>query len=270
MSHFMPQPAVHLEQLQWRVGQRTLLDIAHLRIASGERVALVGPNGAGKSSLLRVLGGFVRASSGAVSVLGQALGPDVRPVPSARDWRQVRQDVGQVMQGLHLVPRLTALENVVLGALARTPTMPAWRSWTRLYPQDLLDQAHAALQEIGLADRAQVRADRLSGGEKQKVSLARLRLQRPRIILADEPTSALDPRATLEACQALRAMAEGLTLISVVHQMDLLPLLADRVIGLSQGRVVLDVPVQQANASCMAQLFEQGNPFLEPSVAVTP
>ena len=262
----MPPSAVHIQQLQWRVGQRRLLDIGELRIEAGERVALVGPNGAGKSSLLRVLGGFVRASSGSVSVLGQALGPEVWPRPSARDWRLVRRDVGQVMQGLHLVPRLTALENVVLGALARTPTMPAWRSWTRLYPQGLLDQAHAALHEMGLADRAQVRADRLSGGEKQKVSLARLRLQRPRMILADEPTSALDPRATLEACQTLRAMAEGLTLISVVHQMDLLPILADRVVGLSQGRVVLDVPVQQADAQRMAELFAQ-SPVHPESVA---
>lgn len=90
----MPQAAIHLQQLQWRVGQRRLLDIAELRMEAGERVALVGPNGAGKSSLLRVLGGFVRASSGAVSVLGQALGPDVRPAPSAQDWRQVRRDVG--------------------------------------------------------------------------------------------------------------------------------------------------------------------------------
>jgi phosphonate transport system ATP-binding protein len=266
----MPQAAIHLQQLQWRVGQRRLLDIAELRIEAGERVALVGPNGAGKSSLLRVLGGFVRASSGAVSVMGQALGPDVRPAPSAQDWRQVRRDVGQVMQGLHLVPRLTALENVVLGALARAPAMPAWRSWTRLYPQDLLDQAQAALHEMGLADRAQVRADRLSGGEKQKVSLARLRLQRPRIILADEPTSALDPRATIEACHALRAMAEGLTLISVVHQMDLLPILADRVVGLSQGRVVLDLPVQQADGPRMAELFAASSTLPEPVALTNP
>lgn len=174
------------------------------------------------------------------------------------------------MQGLHLVPRLTALENVVLGALARAPAMPAWRRWTRLYPQDLLDQAHAALHEMGLADRAQVRADRLSGGEKQKVSLARLRLQRPRIILADEPTSALDPRATIEACNALRAMAEGLTLISVVHQMDLLPILADRVVGLSQGRVVLDLPVQQADGPRMAELFAASSTHPEPVALTNP
>ena len=252
----MKDAVIDIRNLRVEVAGRTLLDVAGLTIHAGERVALVGPNGAGKSSLLKVLGGFLPATQGEVSVLGRRFGGVGASTLSRQQWRALRAEVGQVMQGLHLVPRLTALDNVVLGALARRGAMATWRSWLRWYPPTLCQEASAALGELGLAHRLHARADQLSGGERQKVSLARLRLQQPQLILADEPTSALDPAATQQACQALLAVAHQATLLTVVHDPALLPLLADRVIGLKGGQVAFDVALGDLDAVRLQDLYD--------------
>ncbi len=253
--------AVAIDELVVQAHGRTLLQVPRLRIAAGECVALVGPNGAGKSTLLRVLSGFVPPSSGRVRVLGRDLGTPLR----GPALRALRSEIGQVMQGLHLVPRLSARENVLIGALAR---QKGWRSWARLYPPELLAQADAALAAVGLANRADERVDRLSGGERQKVSIARMRLQQARLILADEPTANLDPSAAQQACAWLTGAAANVpqaTLITVVHQAALLPLLAQRVIGLRHGRLVMDRPVgkgmQPDLDAALTDLFNSADPL---------
>ena len=268
MTH--ADPAISIHGLQVKAGERCLLNIPRLVIGQGERVALVGPNGAGKSTLLRILGGLLNGTNGSVHVLDRSVGPDNRQALKDQDLRRWRAEVGQVMQGLHLVPRLTARENVILGALGRPGAMPAWRSWTRLYPHALQLEADLALNEVGMEGRQDTRVDRLSGGERQKVSLARLKLQRPKLILADEPTSALDPAATLEACRVLCSLASGATLVSVVHQSELLPLLADRVMGLTGGEIVFDLPTVQVTPERMQALYapDLRKTPLDPSLTV--
>lgn len=251
----MKESVIEIRNLNVKLGGRSLLDVPALTLWAGERVALIGPNGAGKSSLLKVLGGFQIVSHGKLTVLGRTFGGSDAPTLTRRQWRLLRAEVGQIMQGLHLVPRLTALENVVLGALARPNVMPHWRSWSRLYPSALRQEASDALAGLGLSHRLYVRADQLSGGERQKVSLARLQLQHPRLILADEPTSALDPCATQQACQALLAVARQATLLTVVHDPSLLGLLADRVIGLKNGRVAFDVLINDLSQSALDHLY---------------
>jgi phosphonate transport system ATP-binding protein len=247
--------AVGLKDVQVVVGDRVLLDVPRLAIEQGERVAIVGPNGAGKSTLLKLIGALIEAHQGRVEVLGRLLGPG----GEAAERRALRRDTGLLMQGLHLVPRLSARENVLIGALARLRGAQALRSWGRWYPQELIAEADAALAALGLADRGGVRTDRLSGGERQKVALARLQLQRPRLLLADEPTSALDPAATLEVCQALCAVAAapGRTLLTVVHDLELLPVLATRVIGMAAGRVRWDRPLGEVTPTLLQALYER-------------
>ena len=226
---------------------RVVLDIADLEICAGERVAVIGANGAGKSTLLRLLTGLVPCS-GSVTVLKHT----VHPALGAAGFRQLRAQVAQVMQGVHLVARLSALDNVLIGCLARTS---GWRSCMRWHTAADQALARAALQSVGLLAQADVRADQLSGGERQKVALARLLMQQPLLILADEPTAALDPTAAAEVCKLLVQAARAATLISVVHSPALVPVLANRVIGLQAGRIAFDIPVQTLDAVRLEQLY---------------
>lgn len=237
---------IELREVNCAAGGRHLLHVEHLRIAAGERVAIVGANGAGKSTLLRLLSGFTVPASGQIEVLGRRL-----PLRGA-ELRGLRAEVGQVLQGLHLVQRLSALDNVLIGALGR---IAGWRGWTRQHRADDIAEAIAALERVGLAAHAGIRVDRLSGGERQKVAIARLLMQRPRLILADEPTAALDPRAAEETCALLAGAAQGATLVTVVHNPALLPLLAKRVIGIKQGRIAFDLPLVRVGQFELAALY---------------
>jgi phosphonate transport system ATP-binding protein len=244
----MNTPCIALQDICCTMGGRTILDIASLTIAPGERVAIIGHNGAGKSTLFKVLTGFVQPSHGSVQVLDFPLGTTL----SARQWRMLRRDIGQVLQGLHLVGRLSVLDNVLIGALGR---INGWRGWARLFPAAEIQKAEAALQQVGMLAHANTRADQLSGGEKQKVGVARMLMQGPRLILADEPTAALDPSAAAEICQLLVTAAAGATLLTVVHNPALLPVLAHRVIGLRQGKVAFDLPLAQVDDRLLVGLY---------------
>lgn len=251
--------AIHLQDVDVHAGLRSLLVVPKLRIEAGERVAIVGPNGAGKTTLLRVMAGLLTPTQGQVHILGRELGPRARTPMSTVQRRALRQATGVVMQGLHLVPRLSARDNVLTGALARLQWRDAWRGWLRCFPGPLQAEADAALERLGLAERGHTRADRLSGGERQKVSLARLQLQRPRLVLADEPTSALDPVAVQQVCAVLCETAAEGALVTVLHQRDLLPLLATRVIGMAGGHIVWDKPLHAVDATLMQNLYQRAS-----------
>ncbi len=243
----MNDAIVQLQNVVVRAQGRAVLDVGYLQIFAGERVAIVGANGAGKSTLLRVLTGLI-ACSGSVTVLGSA----VHPALGAVGFRQLRAKVAQVMQGVHLVARLSALDNVLIGCLARTP---GWRSCMRWHTPSDHALARAALQSVGLLAQADVRADQLSGGERQKVALARLLMQKPMLILADEPTAALDPTAAAEVCHLLVQASQAATLVTVVHNPALVPVLAQRVIGLQAGRIAFDLPAESLTAERLEQLY---------------
>ena len=226
------------------------LQVQHLEINLGERVAIVGPNGAGKSTLLRLISGFLRPTAGQVVVLGRSLAVPL----SVQGMRALRCEVGQIMQDLHPVERLSVLENVLIGCLGRTR---GWRGWTRCFAPNEVAAAETALRAVGLIQRAGTRTDALSGGERQKVALARLLMQRPRLILADEPTAALDPVAAREVCQLLVEASTGATLVCVVHNPALLPLLATRVIGMKNGSIDFDLPMAELNGTGLEAFYSR-------------
>lgn len=240
---------IQIQGLQVDAGGRRILSVDSLTISPGEKVAILGRNGAGKSTLLRCLNGFVKPTSGQIVVNGRT----VYPLRRERDLRPVRAEIGQVLQGLHLVGRLSALENVLVGCLAK---MPRLRSWARLFTPAEIHQAQAALKAVGMLELSEKRADKLSGGERQKVAIARMLMQQPQLVLADEPTAALDPTAADEVCELLVKSTQNSTLLTVVHNVSLVPVLSHRVIGLKAGKLVLDCPSAQLTPQQLQSLYE--------------
>ena len=248
----MSAAAVSIEGLRCVAARRVLLQLERLEIAHGERIVIVGPNGAGKSTLLRCLSGFARPTQGRVRVLGRDLAPRALQRSALRG---LRAELGQVLQGVHLVPRLSALDNTLIGALGRLRGAAAWRSCWGRFPDAEIAAARQALADVGLNGREDLRVDSLSGGERQKVAVARLLLQRPRLVLADEPTASLDPAAARSACMLLSQAAASATLISVVHEPALVPLLGSRVLGLRAGRIVFDGRADALDEGMLVRLY---------------
>lgn len=245
----MSDQCIQAHELRCDILGKRLLSIDMLSIKHGERIAIVGHNGAGKSTLIKLLTGFMHCSSGSLKVLDREINTDL----SSNDLRLLRKDIGQVLQGLHLVARLTALDNILIGSLGR---LSGWKSLAGIYPQEEIHRARQALDAVGLSKKADTRTDKLSGGEKQRVAIARMLMQKPRLILADEPTAALDPGAAAEVCELLVTSARDATLITVVHNPTLLPVLAQRVIGLKAGRIVFDVPTSEVNEQSLQSLYD--------------
>ncbi|MCF3593625.1 ATP-binding cassette domain-containing protein [Rhodobacteraceae bacterium LMO-12] len=205
-------------------GNAGRVDILHgitLEVNTGETLALIGPSGSGKSSLLMLMGGLERATSGHITALDQ----DLSAMSEDALARFRRDKMGVVFQSFHLIPTMTALENVA------TPLELAGH-------RDAFKRAAEELAAVGLAARADHYPAQLSGGEQQRVALARAAAPRPAIFLADEPTGNLDSNTgsqIIEQLFALRA-AHGSTLVLVTHD----PALAarcDRVLHLADGRI---------------------------------
>ena len=213
----------------WEVGGRpvpALRDVT-LSVAAGEYLTVMGPSGSGKSTLLSILGGLDRPTAGSYLFEGR----EVASLPDDELSRLRRERIGFVFQSFHLVPRMTARENVALPlVLAGVPA------------GERLARADAALEAVGLAPRATHRPDQLSGGEKQRVCLARAVVTRPGLILADEPTGNLDSASGAEIVALLeRLHAGGLTLVVVTHDAGI-GARAPRNVRLADGRVVGDGP----------------------------
>lgn len=221
-------PVLSLRDLHrtYRSGDRLLhvLEGAELDLSAGEIVGLVGPSGSGKSSLLHAAGLLERPTSGRVLVEGR----DCTDLSDALRTRVRLAAIGFVYQAHHLSPEFTAVENVML------PQLMAGRS-----PATARERAAALLAELGLADRQEHQPAQLSGGEQQRVAVARALANRPRILLADEPTGNLDPGTSASVFENLRAMVRGQGTAALVatHNLELAGRM-DRVLTLRQGRIV--------------------------------
>jgi len=194
-------------------------------IDPGEVVAVVGPSGSGKTSLLMVLGGLEQATDGRVTVAGTAVtgrGEDELAI-----FR--RQNLGILFQNFHLIPSMTALENVAL-ALEIAESGRAYAEITAA--------ATAALTAVGLADRLDHRPSALSGGEQQRVGLARAIVNRPKLLLADEPTGNLDQDTGARVIDMMFALARdnGTAVFLITHD-PALARRADRVLAMNHGRL---------------------------------
>ena len=233
----MSDAVVSLRGVHVDYAGQAALDGFDLEVAAGERVALVGPSGAGKSTVLRLCTGAVAATSGTVSVLGRDLA-----AASAAQLQGVRRRVGTIHQQLDLIGPVRVVHNVNAGHLGSWGRARALRSLMRPLG---LDEARAALARVGIADKLLERTDRLSGGEQQRVALARVLVQAPELILADEPVSSLDPARAAEVLDLLSDVVIGRTLLVSLHDFDLARSRCDRIVGIRAGRVAFDLPAEQ-------------------------
>ena len=207
-------------------GSVNILRGIDLDIAAGEAVGLVGPSGSGKTSLLMVLAGLERATSGSVSLAGQ----EVTRLNEDALARLRRQLVGIVFQAFHLIPTMTALENV---------SIPLELAGVR----NAADRARAALDAVGLGHRLSHLPSQLSGGEQQRAALARAFAPEPALLLADEPTGNLDHATGAAVIDLLFALRQrtGTTLLLITHDRELAAR-CDRQVQLSDGQVVQATP----------------------------
>jgi putative ABC transport system ATP-binding protein len=215
------------------------VDGISIQVPSGEFVALLGTSGSGKSSLLNLIAGLDRPTSGAVIVEGKNLAE-----LSREDLARHRlHTVGMVFQSFNLIPSMTVIENVEL---------PLRFAEVDRGQRDSL--AREALDRVGLGKRLDHRPTELSGGEQQRTALARALINRPKLLLADEPTGNLDSRTGTEIMNLIREFNEslGMTVVMVTHERALAGQYAQRLIFLADGKLVDDQP-NVASAAAPAQ-----------------
>lgn len=207
-----------------RSGQLDVLTDIDLTINAGERVAIVGPSGAGKTTLMHLLGVLERPSSGNLCIDGE----DVSNLKGKRLDAFRNRMVGFVFQFHQLLPEFTALENVM---------MPLFIAGVKR--SEAQERAAAFLEDVGLAHRIGHKPGELSGGEQQRVAVARSLINEPRLLLADEPTGSLDSATTDEIYDLIDGLhrSKGLTIILVTHNRELANRM-DRLITIEDGRLV--------------------------------
>jgi phosphonate transport system ATP-binding protein len=206
-----------------------------LSIAAGEFVVVLGPSGAGKSTLLRCINRLAEPSAGEVVVDGTPY------ASSRRDLRLLRRSVAMIFQQHNLVKRLTVLKNVLVGRMADLSPL---LTTLQLFPEADVKIALHCLEQVHLSHKAHQRADALSGGEQQRVGIARALAQQPKMILADEPVASLDPKTSRVVLDYLKrgCKESNVAVLCNLHQIDYALEFAERIVGLSAGEVVYDGP----------------------------
>lgn len=228
-----PEPAVRVRALGHSFGpegnrKRVLLDI-NLDLMPGEIIMMTGPSGSGKTTLLTLIGALRSVQDGSIRALGRELGE-----LSARDLVEVRRGIGFIFQGHNLFDSLTAQENVNM-AVELTISDPRERD----------RRVTEILGKLGLGEHMAQKPHALSGGQNQRVAVARALVNRPKLILADEPTAALDKESGRDVVNLLQGLAqeEQATILIVTHDTRILDV-ADRIVNLVDGRIISDVAVK--------------------------
>jgi len=240
---------VQLRQVSRRWSDQTVLQDITLRVAPGERIALIGPSGAGKSTLIRQIAGALRPTAGAIEVNGQDMARF-----SWRALQRYRSDCRIVEQLNMLVPQATVHHNVVSGLLSTWPWYQVLRA--ALMPVEV-PRIAALLQSLDMASHQWSKAGELSGGQMQRVAIARALIANPGLLLADEPTASLDPNTAKAVTRLIvdQAKVRGMALVFCTHWFDIVRHDCTRVIGLREGRVLFDCPPVEVTESRLAALY---------------
>jgi iron complex transport system ATP-binding protein len=221
---------LEVRNLSFGYGRRRILKKISLTVPKGSIVSLVGPNGSGKTTLLRCLVGFLNYQEGAILIDGQEI--------RSNEWRNLVRRIGYVPQIEGNGFPSTVFDMVLLGRRQHINWRPSERD---------LDAAAETLVLLNLKDLALRDMSELSGGEKQKVLMARALAKEPELLIMDEPTSSLDLKHQLEALNTVACLAEeqGITVIMAMHDLNLAALYSDRLIMLQRGRIRGDAPPKE-------------------------
>ena len=207
---------------KWYGAFHALKDVS-LEVAKGEKVVVAGPSGSGKSTMIRCINRLEEHQSGKIVVDGVELTGDGAAIEA------VRRDVGMVFQQFNLFPHLTVLQNLTLAPIAV-------RKMAKAQAEDL---AMHYLERVKIPHQAGKFPGQLTGGQQQRVAIARSLCMKPNVMLFDEPTSALDPEMIKEVLDVMTSLAEdGMTMICVTHEMGFAQKVADRVVFMADGRIV--------------------------------
>ncbi|WP_426155443.1 phosphonate ABC transporter ATP-binding protein [Pseudomonas sp. TSRC2-2] len=220
-----------------------------VQIAAGEQVAIIGPSGAGKSSLLHLLATALKPSSGDIEVLGERAWH-----VSARQRQRLRARIGLVHQAPPIPPRQRVITAVLAGKLGQWSLGKSLLNL--LHPLDVAG-ARAALARLDLGDKLFAHCQQLSGGQLQRVGIARVLYQAPEILLADEPVSAMDPVLAGHTLAILsrHAREHNVTLVASLHAVDLALAHFPRIIGLRDGQVLFDCPSAEVSRDKLDALY---------------
>ena len=212
-------------------GTQALKDV-NFEVDDGEFLAVIGLSGSGKSTLLRCINRLIEPTSGKIYWNDLDI-----TAASTSEMRKIRRQIGMVFQQFNLVKRSSVMTNVLTGRLGYVGTLPS-----SLHVFSAADQQKAidSLEQVGLEDKAHVRADSLSGGQQQRVGIARALMQDPKLILADEPVASLDPVLAHSILKYLEQLNKerGITVLCSLHFLDLVHRYATRAIALKDGMVV--------------------------------
>lgn len=225
------EPLLRLDAVRKRYGSHEVLAGVDLKMQAGEVLAVIGPSGSGKSTLLRCINQLEPPTSGRVTLAGVTV--EAGHPPSRQELIRLRRAVGMVFQSFNLFPHLTVLRNI---CLAQERAMGRSREEAEGIAMQLLSR-------VGLADKAHQYPSRCSGGQQQRIAIARALALDPQLMLFDEPTSALDPELGLEVLAVMRELAEaGMTMVVVTHEMHFAESVSNRVLIMADGRIVEEGP----------------------------
>lgn len=230
-------------------GGVTALRGVSLEIMQGEFVAIIGLSGAGKSTLLRSINQMHTITSGSLKVNGVEVSS-----LKGEELRRFRRKIGMVFQSFNLVKRTTVIKNVLA---ARVADMSLWKSLLGVYTKADKILALEALDNVGILEKAYVRADMLSGGQQQRVALARCLAQQPAIILADEPVASLDPLTSQQVMADFVKINRqfNITIVANMHHVDIATKYANRIIGIKAGEIVYDGPSDQLSNDILTEIY---------------
>jgi polar amino acid transport system ATP-binding protein len=223
---------VKFENVNKYFGDLHVLKDINLEVAKNEVLVIIGPSGSGKSTLLRSINHLEKINSGCITVFGRMLGYYEKDGKLLEEKEQViakqRAEIGMVFQRFNLFPHLTSLENIIESPIHVRKTNR----------DEAIADAKRLLKRVGLEDKADCYPRQLSGGQAQRIAIARALAMKPGLMLFDEPTSALDPEMIGEVLDVMKELAQEMTMIVVSHEMGFARATADRAIFMDDGQII--------------------------------